>query len=414
MSLPTAMLRSAYRTAGRVAPPVLNVMLARRAGAGKEVAARLAERRGVASRPRPAGRLIWFHAASVGEFLSALPVIEALAGTSVLLTTGTVTSAELAAQRLPAYAIHQFAPLDALPWVDAFLTHWQPSAAVFVESELWPTMLDECDARGIPRLLINARLSARAAARWQKAEGFAGSVLWPFRYIHAQSAGDAARLAGFGVTGILQWGNLKLAAATLPVDEATLAAFQAICPGPVFLAASTHAGEEEIVLAAHARLVTSFPGLVTIIVPRHPPRGAEVARLCGAPRRAAGGAPVPGKVYVADTLGELGLFFRAASFAFIGNSLVAGGGHNVVEPAMLGRPVITGPHLENFQEAAATMHEAGALALVTDAASLAAAAAIWLRDPAAAAAAGAAARAAFAPLADLPGRLAALIAGCAL
>jgi 3-deoxy-D-manno-octulosonic-acid transferase len=408
------MLRTAYRTAGRLAPPVLNLMLARRAAAGKEVARRLPERRGIASAPRPEGRLVWFHAASVGEFLSALPVIEALAGTEVLLTTGTVTSAELAAQRLPAHARHQFAPLDALPWVDAFLTHWQPSAAVFVESELWPTMLDECDARGIPRLLINARLSARAAARWQRAEGFANAVLWPFRYVHAQSEADAARLAAFGLTGILDWGNLKFAASPLPVNETTLAAFASLCPGPVFLAASTHPGEEEIILAAHARLVSEFPSLVTVIVPRHPPRGADIAVLCDAPRRAAGGSPVPGKVYVADTLGELGLFFRAAPFAFIGNSLVGFGGHNVVEPAMLERAVITGPHLENFTDAAAALHAAGALALVTDAESLAEAAAIWLRDPAAAAAAGAAARAAFAPLAALPDRIAALIKSSAL
>jgi 3-deoxy-D-manno-octulosonic-acid transferase len=193
-----------------------------------------------------------------------------------------------------------------------------------------------------------------------------------------------------------------------------LAAFASLCPGPVFLAASTHPGEEEIILAAHARLVSEFPSLVTVIVPRHPPRGADIAVLCDAPRRAAGGSPVPGKVYVADTLGELGLFFRAAPFAFIGNSLVGFGGHNVVEPAMLGRAVITGPHLENFTDAAAALHAAGALALVTDAESLAEAAAIWLRDPAAAAAAGAAARAAFAPLAALPERIAALIKSSAL
>jgi 3-deoxy-D-manno-octulosonic-acid transferase len=408
------MLLTAYRTAGRLAPPVLNLLLRRRAAAGREVAARLGERRGIASVARPAGRLIWFHAASVGEFLSVLPVIKALAGTNILLTTGTRSSAQLAAERLPAHAIHQFATLDTLPWVDAFLSHWQPSAAVFVESELWPAMLDECDARGIPRLLINARLSARTARNWERGRAMAHAVLWPFRYIHAQSAEDAARLEAFGVTGILQWGNLKLAAAPLPVDPQALAAFQALCPGPVFLAASTHPGEEAIILAAHAQLVAEFPSLVTIIAPRHPPRGAEIAAMCNAPRRSTGGAPLPGQVYVADTLGELGLFYRAALFAFVGNSLVGFGGHNLVEPAVLSRPVIAGPHLENFTDAAMSQRQAGALVTVHDAPTLAAAAAAWLRDSQAAARAGQAAQAAFAPLADLPARLADLITGCAV
>ncbi len=398
-----------YRAAGSAATVFLAQNLRARAARGKEIPARLPERFGRASLPRPAGRLVWFHAASVGETLSILPVIAALEGEAqVLLTTGTVTSATLAAARLPEFARHQFAPLDVPAWVDAFLSHWHPDAAVFVESELWPGMLDECDARGIPRLLINARMSARSVRNWQRLGKAAGRVLRPFRYIHAQSAQDAAHLEILGASGVLAWGNLKFSAAELPVDDAALKAFMAQLPGPVWLAASTHAGEEAIILAAHARLLAGHPGLVTIIVPRHPERGAEIAKLCAAPRRSLGQAPAPGQPYIADTLGELGLFFRAAPFAFIGNSLVPGGGHNLIEPARLARPVITGPHVENFTEAAGALTACGALVLVRDAETLAAAAGAWLADPDAALAAGAAA-ASLGATAGLPDRLASLI-----
>jgi 3-deoxy-D-manno-octulosonic-acid transferase len=239
-------------------------------------------------------------------------------------------------------------------------------------------------------------------------------MLGPFRYIHAQSAGDAGNLRTLGVTDVLEWGNLKFFAPKLPANEADLAAFRALVPGPVWLAASTHPGEEALVWETHRQLRAAYPALVTVIVPRHPERGAEVAALAGdAPRRSLGQAPVAGQAYVADTLGELGLFFRAAPFAFIGNSLVGFGGHNVIEPAMLARPVITGPHNENFVEAAALLRAAGALVEAKDAAKLADAARAWLDDPAAARAAGAAAAAVFESTENLPERLADLIMKCA-
>lgn len=404
-----------YRLAGRAASPFLRRMLSRRAARGKEIEARLGERFGIASLPRPAGRLLWFHAASVGETMSVLPVIQALAGrTEILLTTGTVTSARLAAERLPGFARHQFVPLDHPDWVGAFLDHWQPDAAVFVESELWPGLLGGCDARGIPRLLINARISARSARNWRRVQALSRRMLGPFRYIHAQSAGDAGNLRMLGVTDVLEWGNLKFFAPKLPVDEADLAAFRALVPGPVWLAASTHPGEEALVWESHRQLRTAYPALVTVIAPRHPERGAEVAALAGdAPRRALGQTPVAGQVYVADTLGELGLFFRAAPFAFIGNSLVGFGGHNLIEPALLSRPVITGPHNENFVEAASLLRAAGALVEITDATALAVAVQAWLDDPATAQAAGASAAAVFESAENLPERLADLVMKCA-
>jgi 3-deoxy-D-manno-octulosonic-acid transferase len=404
-----------YRTAGRLAAPGLRRMLLRRAGRGKEMPERLDERFGIAGLPRPPGRLIWVHAASVGETMSVLPLIHALAKhTNILLTTGTVTSARLAAARLPATALHQFVPLDVPGWVAKFLEHWRPDAAVFVESELWPGILEDCDSRGIPRLLINARISDRSADKWRRVPSLAKRVLGLFRYIHAQSAGDAANLRRLGVTDVLEWGNLKFFAPLLPVDNGQLAAFQALAPGPLWLAASTHPGEEVLILQAHEKLLAAFPGLVTVIVPRHPERGAEIAALAAAPRRSLGQQPVAGKIYVADTLGELGLFFRAAPFAFIGNSLVGFGGHNLIEPALLARPVITGLHNENFIEAASRLREAGALVEVADAEGLAAQVQAWLDHPHAARAVGIAAQTSFQSAGDLPERLAQLILDCAL
>jgi len=406
------MVLNTYRLAARLAAPGLRAMLRRRVAASKEDPARLGERFGIATLARPAGRLVWVHAASVGETMSVLPVIQALQS-EVLLTTGTLTSARLAAGRLPAQARHQFVPLDHPAWVDRFLGHWRPDAAVFVESELWPALLDACDAHGIPRLLINARISARSARNWRRAPRLAQRMLGPFRYIHAQSAGDAQNLRELGLSDILQWGNLKFFAPELPADEAALATFRAAVPGPAWLAASTHPGEEALVIQTHQALLADYPDLVSIIVPRHPERGAEIAALAAAPRRALGQPPEPGKPYIADTLGELGLFFRAAPFAFIGNSLLGFGGHNLIEPAMLGCPVLTGPHTENFVEAAALLRAAGAMVEVADAAALTQAARNWLQNPERAATAGTAARATF-PAGTLPARLAALILDCAL
>jgi 3-deoxy-D-manno-octulosonic-acid transferase len=402
---------TAYRLAGRLAAPYLRRLLRRRAARGKEILPRLPERYGVTQVPRPAGRVVWIHAASVGETMSVLPVIQALAGKAeVLLTTGTVTSANLAAARLPAFARHQFVPLDVPGWGKKFLDHWRPDVAVFVESELWPGLLIECDRRNIPRLLINARISATSARNWRRVPHLARRVLAPFRHVHAQSAGDAANFRRLGLRDVLEWGNLKFFTRPLPVDEDRLAAFRGQVSAPLWLAASTHPGEEEIILQTHRALLAEFSDLITVIVPRHPERGAEIATRAGnAPRRSLSEAPRAGQIYVADTLGELGLFFRAAPFAFIGNSLVGYGGHNLIEPAQLGRPVITGPHNENFLQAAALLRAAEALVEVAESASLTAAVRYWLRQPYEADAAGQRAAAALRTEEDLPLRLAHLI-----
>lgn len=416
------MLHALYAGATTLAAPLLRRMLRRRVARGKEIAARLGEREGRDPTPRPAGRLLWLHAASVGESVSLLPVLAALpASLSVLLTTGTVTSAELLARRLPAMGlerrvIHRFVPLDVPGWVARFLDHWRPDAAGFVESELWPNLLAGCTARGIPLMLVNARLSPRSFARWRRLPGLARRVFGQFTLVQAQSAGDAKRLAALGAHGVESPGNLKFATPRLPVDTAELVRLQALLAGrPVWLAASTNPGEETLIAAVHARLAADHPGLLTLIVPRHPERGGEIAALAGdAPRRALGQDPPAGSgIWIGDTLGEMGLYYRLAPIVFIGRSLVKLGGQNPLEPARLGCAVAAGPHMFNFEVPVAVLERAGGLARVADAEALAAWVAAMLADPARRAAMGAAAEAAASQGQDLPAQVATMLAGLA-
>lgn len=370
-----SLLGTAWRLVAGAAAPALPAYLRRRAARGKEVPERLAERYGEGA-ARPDGPLLWLHAASVGETLSLLPLIEALAraapGLRFLVTTGTVTSATLLARRLPPAlaprVAHRFVPLDVPGWVARFLDGWRPDAAVFAESELWPNLIAAAAQRGVPLALVNARMSERSAAWWRRAPGLARQVLAPFRLVLAQTEADAARLRALGAPAECR-GNLKYAAPPLPADGAELARLRALIGArPAWLAASTHPGEEAMVLAAHRRLAAAHPGLLTIIVPRHPERGPEVVALAGdlpAARRAAGQDPGAGTaVLVADTLGELGLFYRLVACAFVGGSLVAHGGQNPLEPARLGCPVLVGPHTWNFAEVIARLDAAGGLARI--------------------------------------------------
>ena len=404
------------------AAPLLRRMVGRRLARGKEMPGRTGERFGIDPTSRPAGRLIWLHAASVGETVSILPVISALpTDTHVLLTTGTVTSAELLAKRLPelglsARVTHRFVPLDVPAWVARFLDHWQPDVAGFVESELWPSLLAGCRARNIPMMLLNARMSRRSFANWSRLPGFARYVLSGFDLIQAQTETYAERLRRLGGVNVTAPGDLKFAAPDLPADATELARLRSLIGDrPVWLAASTHPGEDEIIFAAHRRLSVAHPHLLTILVPRHPERGERIARLAGdvpVGRRSAGEPPPDGGVWIADTLGELGLFCRLARIVFVGRSLVTpGGGHNPLEPARLGCAVAVGPHTGNFDSAIEILGAAGALAQVSDAASLA----VWvdglLRDPGRLAATGAAGAAASGRYADLPARTAAALVG---
>jgi 3-deoxy-D-manno-octulosonic-acid transferase len=342
-----------------VLAPAASLLLRARARNGKEDPARLDERWGRTSLARPAGDLVWIHGASVGECLSVLPLIGALLeipGRSVLVTSGTVTSAGLMSQRLPPRAFHQFVPLDAPAAVTRFLDHWRPDVALFVDSELWPNLLAAARARGTKLALINGRMSARAFAGWRRAAKSARHILSSFDVCLAQDEASAERFRLLGAPDVRTAGNLKADAPTDPADPVKLAELEhAIGTRPVLLAASTHPGEDETILPAHDALRRRFPDLLTIIAPRHPARGRDIAMLCGArPTATRSDSALPGAetaVYIADTIGELGLFYRLAPLAFVGGSLVPHGGQNPLEAARLSRAVMAGPHTENFASA---------------------------------------------------------------
>jgi 3-deoxy-D-manno-octulosonic-acid transferase len=393
---PSVGLTPVWRVVGRLARPLLWGLLAFRTARGKEDRSRRGERFGRPSRPRPPGPLVWVHAASVGEFSAVLPLVEAIVGhgISVLVTTGTVTSARIAAERLPAGALHQFVPLDIAPYVSTFLDTWRPAAALFVESEVWPVALDEAARRGIPRIVVNARLSARSFRRWRKLPATARAMFGSVDLVLAQSEGDGERFAGLGAARVEVTGNLKFDGPPPPADPAELAALQAMVGArPRWVAASTHRGEDEVVAAAHRLIAASRPDVLTVLVPRHPERGGRIAEMVtaaglGVALRSRGEPIRPEtSVYVADTIGELGLFYRLAPAAFVGGSLVARGGQNPIEPARLGAAVLAGPNVANFAAIYADLASAAALVTVTDADGLASAVGALLDDPAAAMAA---------------------------
>ncbi len=377
-------LSAAYAAAASLAGPALRLSLRRRVRRGKEVAERLGERRGIDATPRPAGRLLWLHAASVGEATSVLPVLSALSqDVSVLMTTGTVTSARLLDARLPELGLagrvtHRFVPLDVPRWAARFLDHWRPDAAAFVESELWPNLLAGCQARGVPAALVNARMSPRSFSHWRRAPRMAARMLGGLAEVRARSTADAERFSALGARNVTAPGDLKFAAPKLPASPETLAALRAATAGrAAWLAASTHPGEEEVVLEAHRRLLPAHRSLLTIIAPRHPERGPGIAP--DAPHRSAGRGP-DAPVWVADTLGELGLLYRLAPIVLVGRSLIRpGGGQNMLEPARLGCAVACGPFTENFDDAAEALN--GALTRVADAEELAGWVDAMLRDP---------------------------------
>ena len=382
-----------WSAAASMAVPALQVHLRRRARLGKELTGRLAERRGVETHPRPPGQIIWLHAASVGEAVSILPVLSELAGLQrnaiLLLTTGTVTSAELIARRISSLGleqriIHRFAPLDVPLWVGRFLDHWRPNVGGIVESEWWPNLLHGCRQRAIPLMLINARLSARSLMAWRRTPKLARYVLESFQQIHARGVEDSDRLRSLGADTITITGDLKFAAPPLPVDEAELANLRSLLGArPVWLAASTHPGEEALIAAVHKRLVAVHRGLLTIIVPRHPERGPTLAAEFSAPRREAGQGPPDEGIWIADTIGELGLWYRLAQVTVIGRGLVApGGGQNPLEAVRVGCPVVVGPYMDNFAEHVALLRTANALIEIQDAAGLTAAIDTLLGDPA--------------------------------
>lgn len=384
----------AYRLLTRWLEPWAPRVLDARVRSGKEDAQRVDERLGVAGVARPEGPLVWLHGVSVGETLSLLPVVERLRAArpdlNLLVTSGTVTSARLLAQRLPAGVIHQFAPVDGPRAVAGFLDHWRPTLGILVESELWPNLIRQAKARGVALALISARVTERTAKGWRRVPGAARELLSAFDLILPQDPASAERLAILGarIDGEL---NLKLSGEPLPHDKGAFARLsQSIGDRPVVVAASTHPGEEMFIVRALDGLSDR---MCLVILPRHPERGREVSSLLArdgyahALRSRGEAISVDTDIYVADTLGEMGLFLRLADVVVMGGSFASLtgqtplGGHNPLEPARLSKPVICGPDVANWQGVSALMTAADALVIARSPSELSKAAAALLRDP---------------------------------
>lgn len=385
------MIRALYTCLGVVIAPLVGLYLLKRAARGKESFARLRERFGHAGLMRPPGRLVWLHAASVGEAQSIFTLVRALLEqepeASVLITTGTVTSAALVAQQNLPRTVHQYVPVDTWPAARRFLNHWRPDLVLWVESEFWPQLLWQVKRRRIPALLINARVSDGTATNWRRWPRTIRSLLKTFRTIYAGSREDTARLTSLGATQVQDAGNLKYDAAALPVDAAALDALRtAIGARRLWLAASTHANEEQRVADVHSKLAGQFADLLTIIVPRHAVRGDAIAAdlrsrgLVVAQRSRNDAITASTQIYLADTMGELGLFFRLAEIVFIGGSLIAHGGHNPLEAARLHCAILSGPYTHNFATIISHLQTAHAIRVVRDQGELQVMVALLLRD----------------------------------
>ncbi len=363
-----------YRLLTDLGAPVIRLYLLRRQAHGREDPARFGERLGIASRPRPQGRLIWCHAASVGEAASILSLIEKIIqeypAINLLVTSGTVTSARMLAQRLPTQVIHQYMPVDRAAYVARFLNYWHPDFVMWIESELWPNMIVGLRERSIPVALLNARMSVKSFRRWFIAKSWIRQMLGIFVLCLTQTENDRIRYAALGARNISCLGNLKYAAKPLPFDETELTRLkQALGARPVWLLASSHHGEEEIALTAHQKLKEKWPELLTIIIPRHAQRGEEIADKIGnlgysfAQRSKQEILKPQTEIYLADTMGELGLFYRLATIVCIGGSFTWNG-HNPVEAAQLGCAIIFGPQMRSFSEIASEfLHNQAAIQL---------------------------------------------------
>jgi 3-deoxy-D-manno-octulosonic-acid transferase len=351
----------AYRIATRLVTPLSGAVIAVRQKRGKEDANHRHERFGVASVPRPPGALIWVHAASVGESRAVLPLIHQITlrypEIYILATTTTVTSSRIMKRELPRMAYHQFVPLDMPRFVSRFLKHWKPDLIVFAESEIWPNMLMEARRQGARMALVNGRMSERSFQRWSRARGVISHLLGGFDICLAQSDSDAERLRSLGAPAVMNSGNIKFDVPAPNADPIELASFKRrFGDTPRWAAVSTHPGEEEVVAEVHLRLKQARPTLKTLIAPRHPERGFEIASMLAshgitaAQRSQTALPPEDAEIFILDTIGELGLVFRHFPVTFMGGSLIRHGGQNPIEPAKLGSAIVHGPHVRNFAE----------------------------------------------------------------
>jgi len=360
----TGLIR-AYSGLTKALAPVLPLWLKRRALKGKEDPARQGERFGITSRPRPKGQLFWMHGASVGEVTMLLPLIDKALkeypAAHVLVTSGTTTSAKLMTKRLPERAFHQYIPLDTPKAVNAFLDHWKPNIALWAESEIWPNLLLQTKARNIPMALISARMSEKSVNGWMKRRKSAQSLFGCFDMILAGDDATANGLSELLGKNIESTGSLKDAASNLPVNTADLAKLKAqIGERSVWCAASTHKGEEEIILAAHEKVRAKHPNALLILAIRHPERMKDVSTLVRnthmSIRSRKNDLDALSSIYLFDTIGEMGLAYSLSDITFVCGSLVEGlMGHNPLEPARFSNAVLTGPHISSFADSYSSM-----------------------------------------------------------
>ncbi|MBC2887051.1 lipid IV(A) 3-deoxy-D-manno-octulosonic acid transferase [Ochrobactrum sp. CM-21-5] len=366
---------SAYRLLGSAAYPFVGTYIAYRTSRGKEERLRRGERYGKSAIVRPQGPVIWAHAASVGETVAITPLVERLVATGIhiVMTTGTVTSAKVVADQLGSKVIHQYAPLDLQPAVNRFLDHWKPDLAIGCESEIWPTTVLSLGTRHVPQVLVNGRLSDRSFTAWQKRPALAEALFENFAHVVAQSELDGERFRTLGARPVTVSGNLKVDTALPPADSKSLSVLQRQIGGRrTWAAISTHDGEEEIAAEVHKMLKVRYPHLVTIIVPRHPNRAASIEIMLAekglkvAARSRKEPIEVDTDILLGDTIGEMGLYLQLTEIAFIGNSLTKEGGHNPLEPAMMGTAVLTGRNVQNFRESFQRLIKNGGARIVKD------------------------------------------------
>lgn len=362
-----------YKTLMTLAFPLIKATyIKKRRRIGKEHPTRFNERLGLYKHPRPEGKLYWLHGASVGEAVSMLPLIDRLLkenpDLSILVTTGTLTSAEIMAKRLPERAFHQFIPFDVPKFARRLIKHFKPDAVLWFESELWPSLLSEVHKAKIPLILVNGRISDKSFKNWHYCRRFAKELLGCFDLCLGQSEQDRKRLQFLGAKKVDCFGNLKYAGVPLPADETKLAELKAAIGGRrVFFISSTHHNEEEQLANHFERLREVVRDVFIIIAPRHPERGKTVAEMLqrkgfNVALRSAGELIMPQTdVYVADTIGEMGLWYALAAISFVGGSLIPHGGQNFMEPARDKNAVIVGPYMHNFVEMMARAQAAGAV-----------------------------------------------------
>ena len=334
-------------------PLVIRSYVNKRKQIGKEDVNRFNERVGRPIKERPEGKLFWLHGASVGESVSMLPLINKILETypdaHVMVTTGTVTSADVMQKRLPERAFHQFIPIDNPVFTNRFVKHWHPDVALWFESEFWPAVLSSIKRRNIPLILINGRISNKTFKRWQQFDFVCKELLSCFSLCLGQSEEDAYSLRVLGAPETVCLGNLKYAGLPLPIDEKSREdMLKQIGKRPFWLASSTHEDEEVRLAKLHKRLKEKFPDLLWIIAPRHPNRGEQIVEdiqkfgLSAALRSKQEKITPETDVYVANTIGEMALWYDLAKIVFIGGSLIPHGGQNFIEPSCVREAAIVG------------------------------------------------------------------------